>query len=87
MDEDIDHLPYEKWILEAFDVHQDHPLRKAILHILQDAARADSDDVCKPGITDSQRSFAAGRLATSKDLFAVINDIFTQANNRQDPPV
>jgi hypothetical protein len=84
--QNTEHVPYEPWILDAFDVHQEHPLRKAIMFILQDAAQADSAELTKMNLTDSQRHFVAGRLATSKDLFDLINDIFTQANNRQQSP-
>lgn len=79
-------IPYEKWIFEAFQVHQEHTLRKATLHILQDAARADSDSLCNPNLTDAQRHFMAGRLATSKELFDLFNNIFTEANKREERP-
>ena len=70
---------WEEWMLDAFSVPDEHPMKKAILAILDEAAQADVAYVTVPQATDSERHFCAGRLSAIQDLHSEFVELFKEA--------
>ena len=70
---------WEEWMLDAFRVPDEHPMKKAILAILDEAAQADVAYVTVPQATDSERHFCAGRLSAIQDLHTEFVELFKEA--------
>ncbi len=71
---------YPKELLKAFSMPEEHPVRKSLFWILDQAAQADVNLLTSPEATDSERHFCAGRLAAIQDLHAEFRSIFESAN-------
>jgi hypothetical protein len=72
---------YPEWLLNAHQCSEEHPMRKAVFWILDQAAQADAAHLTSLNATDSQRHFLAGRLAAIKDLCDEWQSIYDSANN------
>ena len=70
---------WEEWMLDAFRVPDEHPMKKAILALLDEAAQADVAYVTVPQATDSERHFCAGRLSAIQDLHTEFVELFKEA--------
>jgi len=70
---------WEEWMLDAFRVPDEHPMKKAILALLDEAAQADVAYVTVPQATDSERHFCAGRLSAIQDLHSEFVELFKEA--------
>ena len=66
-------------MLDAFRVPDEHPMKKAILALLDEAAQADVAYVTVPQATDSERHFCAGRLSAIQDLHSEFVELFKEA--------
>ena len=66
-------------MLDAFRVPDEHPMKKAILALLDEAAQADVAYVTVPQATDSERHFCAGRLSAVQDLHSEFVELFKEA--------
>lgn len=70
---------YPKELLQAFAMSEEHPVKKSIFWILDEAAQADVSLLTKSGASDSERHYCAGRLAAIQDLHAEFKGIFQAA--------
>ena len=71
---------YEEWMLDAFRLSDEHPIKKAILALLDEAAQADVAYVTVPQATDSERHFCAGRLSVIQDMHSEFVSLFKEAS-------
>lgn len=72
---------YPEWLLSAHQCSEEHPMRRSVFWILDQAAQADAAHLTSLNATDSQRHFLAGRLAAIKDLCDEWQSIYDSANN------
>lgn len=89
MDREVKFQGYSPELLQAFQVAEEHPLRKGLFQILQDAANVEASLVSNAGLTDSQRHFYAGRLGMIQDLHQGFEALFQEAHagsGEQNPP-
>jgi hypothetical protein len=77
---------YEQWMLDAFRGPDEHPMKKAIMALLDEAAQADLNLVTTPEACNSERHFCAGRLSAIQDLHSEFAGLFKEANRLPDEP-
>jgi len=75
---------YPEWLLSAHQCSIEHPMRKSVFWILDQAAQSDVLHLTHPDASDSQRHFLAGRLAAIKDLSTEWHAIYQGANKTED---
>lgn len=80
------HNGYPEWLMQACQVADEHPLRKAIYWTLDQAAQSDLAGVTNPECNDAQRHYMAGRLSAIQDMHEEWNTIFTEAHSGQVNP-
>ena len=78
---------YEPWLLRAFQMSEEHPVRKGIEKILGEIAKVESIGVSAPGLSDSERQYQAGRLGAIQDLYFSFEQLFKDANKEKDTPI
>jgi hypothetical protein len=72
---------YPEWLLSAHQCSEEHPMRRSVFWILDQAAQMDVLPLTDIKATDSERHFLAGRLAAIKDLCSEWESIYNAANN------
>ena len=75
---------YEQWLLEAFSMQEEHPVRRGIDTILNEIMKAESGNVTGPGLTSEQRHYFAGRLAAVQDLYFAFQNLYADALKDQE---
>ena len=75
---------WPEWFISAHQVAEDHPMRKAIFLLLNNAANCDAMEVSQKGLNDGDRHYHAGRLAAIKDLHDEWENLFKAANKTVD---
>lgn len=71
---------YPDWLLQACQCSDDHPLKKSIFWILDQAAQSDLAGITNIQASDSERHFMAGRMSAIQDLHEEWKTIFSEAN-------
>ena len=75
---------YPEWLKQAHQCSSDHPMRKSVFWILDQAAQADMAHITQVSASDSERHFMAGRLAAIQDLHDEWSNIYKTANQSEE---
>lgn len=70
---------HEQWLLEAFSLQEEHPVRKALDVVLNELIKAESSNVSGHGLSSEDRHYFAGRLSAIQDLYFALQNLYADA--------
>jgi hypothetical protein len=76
---------YEQWMLDAFSLAEEHPVRKGLDEILNELIKAESSNVSGPGLSSEERHYFAGRLSALQDMYFAMQNLYADALKERSP--